>query len=457
MGFGPDTTNGAEQPISWAGMKFEGWYLLLGGLMLLIAFLDIYVRRLPVTTTIVYLLVGVILGPVAFNLIRIDPIRDAAFLQRITEVAVIVSLFTAGLKLRVPLQDSRWKIPVRLASVSMLLTVAIMTLVGVLLLDLQFGAAILLGAILAPTDPVLASDVQTEHPGDRDRLRFSLTGEAGLNDGTAFPFVMLGLGLVGLHEMGTAGWKWLSLDLLWAVVGGLAIGTLLGTLTGKFVVTLRARHEETIGRDEFIALGLIGFSYGLAIYAHAYGFLAVFAAGLALRQYELRTSGVKDHPENSAAEEKLVDQIDEPGMASIQVAHGVLDANEELERILEIAIVLIVGAMISSQYLTRDILWLAPLLFFVIRPASVLLGTLHCRATWLQRVLLSWFGIRGIGSIYYLMYAIQHGLPAELATRLSGIVLSLVALSIILHGISVSPIMRLYNRAERRRTRASAS
>jgi NhaP-type Na+/H+ or K+/H+ antiporter len=441
-------------------MKFEGWYLLLGGLMLLIAFLDIYVRRLPVTTTIVYLIVGVILGPLGFNLIRLDPVGDAPFLERLTEVGVIVSLFTAGLKLRVPLKDSRWKIPVRLASISMLLTVAMMTFVGVMLLDLPFGAAILLGAVLAPTDPVLASDVQVEHPGDRDRLRFSLTGEAGLNDGTAFPFVMLGLGFLGLHEMGTAGWRWLSVDLLWAVAGGLGIGALLGTLTGKLVVALRARHEETIGRDEFIALGLIGFSYGLAIYAHAYGFLAVFAAGLALRQYELRTSGVKDHPENpekAAVQDQAADQIDDPGQTSIQVAHGVLDANEELERILEIGIVLIVGAMISSRYLTLDVIWLAPLLFLVIRPVAVLLGIVHCRATGFQKVLFSWFGIRGIGSIYYLMYAIQHGLPADLAARLSGIVLTLVALSILLHGISVSPIMRLYDREEHNGKHAAAS
>ena len=430
-------------------MKFEGWYLLLGGLMLLIACLDIYVRRLPVTTTIVYLIVGVILGPVGIHLVRIDPVRDAAFLERITEIGVIVSLFTAGLKLRVPLQESRWKIPVRLASLSMVITVGLMTIAGVLLFELPLGAAILLSAILAPTDPVLASEVQLEHPGDRDRLRFSLTGEAGLNDGAAFPFIMLGLGFLGLHEMGTAGWKWFSIDLIWAVAGGLGIGAILGTLTGKLVVALRARHQETIGRDEFIALGLIGFSYGLAIYAHAYGFLAVFAAGLALRQYELRTSGVKDHPEDSAAEEKLVDQIDEPGITSIQVTHAVLDANEELERILAIGIVLIVGAMISSRYLTIEVLMLAALLFLVIRPAAVFFGTIHCRATNLQKLLLSWFGIRGIGSIYYLMYAIGHGLPKDLAARLSAFVLSTVALSIIAHGVSVSPIMRLYSKKKK--------
>lgn len=416
--------------------------------MLLIAFLDTFVRRLPFTTTIVYLLVGVALGPVGFDLMRVDPVRDSAFLERITEIAVIVSLFTAGLKLRAPLRHARWKIPTRLAFLSMALTVAMITSVGVLLLDLPLGAAILLGAVLAPTDPVLASDVQLEHAGDRDRLRFSLTGEAGLNDGTAFPFVMLGLGFLGLHEMGSAGWRWFSVDLFWAIAGGLGIGWLSGTWTGKFVVALRSRHEETIGRDEFIALGLIGFSYGLAIVAHAYGFLAVFAAGLALRQYELQTSGVKDPPEEPEAAEEL-DDIDTPGKTSLHVASGVLGANEQLERILEIAIVLIVGGMLSSRYFTLEVLWFAPLLFLVIRPVAVGLGTFGCKATKLQRVLLSWFGIRGIGSVYYLMFAIQHDLPKSIAERLSGIVLSVVALSIVLHGISVSPIMSLYNRRQK--------
>ena len=430
-------------------MKFEGWYLMLGGLMLLIAFLDTFVRRLPVTTTIVYLFVGVALGPLGFDLIRIDPVRDSAFLERITELAVIVSLFTAGLKLRAPLRHARWRIPTRLAFLSMALTVAMITSVGVLLLDLPLGAAILLGAVLAPTDPVLASDVQLEHPGDRDRLRFSLTGEAGMNDGTAFPFVMLGLGFLGLHEMGSAGWRWFSVDLFWAVIGGLGIGWVAGTFTGKFVVALRSRHEETVGRDEFIALGLIGFSYGLAILAHSYGFLAVFAAGLALRQYELQTSGVKDPPAEPETAAEELDDIDTPGKTSLHVASGVLGANEQLERILEIAIVLIVGGMLSSRYFTLEVLWFAPLLFLVIRPVSVGLGTFGCKATKLQRVLLSWFGIRGIGSVYYLMYAIQHELPKDIAERLCGIVLSIVALSIVIHGISVSPIMSLYNRRQK--------
>ncbi|MGZ8921538.1 MAG: cation:proton antiporter, partial [Limisphaerales bacterium] len=141
-------------------------------------------------------------------------------------------------------------------------------------------------------------------------------------------------------------------------------------------------------------------------------------------------------------------QIDDPGKTPIYVAGGVLGANEQLERIMEIALVLIVGGMLSSRYVTFEVLWLAPLLFLVIRPVAVLLGTVGSRATKTQKILLSWFGIRGIGSVYYLMYAIQHELPQDIAARLSGIVLSLVALSIVVHGVSVSPIMKRYNRQE---------
>jgi NhaP-type Na+/H+ or K+/H+ antiporter len=216
------------------------------------------VKRLPLTTSFLYLIAGLALGPTWLGLITLQPVRDAALLERITEIAVIISLFTAGLKLRTPLRDSLWKLPLRLASVSMMLTVGLVAWVGVVMLDLPLGAAILLGAVLAPTDPVLASDVQVSDVQDRDRLRFSLTGEAGLNDGTAFPFVMLGLGLLGLHDMGETpfvGWRWIAIDVVWAIIGGLGIGALLGLMIGRLVIYLRREHKEAVGLDDFLALG----------------------------------------------------------------------------------------------------------------------------------------------------------------------------------------------------------
>jgi NhaP-type Na+/H+ or K+/H+ antiporter len=245
------------------------WFLIVGGLLVLMALTSTVLKRLPLSASMLYLALGVGIGPYGLGLLRLDPIDQAALLERLTEVAVIVSLFTAGLKLRVPLTDRRWWLPLRLAFGSMALAVGLVTAVGFYGLGLPLGAAVLLGAILAPTDPVLASDVQLERPTDRDRLRFGLTGEAGLNDGTAFPFVMLGLGLLGLHDLGNLGWRWWAVDLLWAVTGGLAIGWLLGTLIAQLVLYLRQTHREAVGLDDFLALGLIALAYGTALLLHA--------------------------------------------------------------------------------------------------------------------------------------------------------------------------------------------
>jgi NhaP-type Na+/H+ or K+/H+ antiporter len=440
------------------GVTFALWCVVAGGLLISMALAGSVLKRLPLTTSLLYLAVGFGLGPAGYELIHLDPVEQAALLERVTEVAVLISLFTAGLKLRTPLSEGRWLLPVRLAFASLALTVGLLALVGVVGLGLPVGAAILLGAILAPTDPVLASDVQVENPWDQDRLRFSLTGEAGLNDGTAFPFVMLGLGLLGLHEIGVYGWRWLVVDVGWATAGGLGIGGVLGTGVGYLVLYLRREHKEAVGLDDFLALGLITLSYGLAVLAQTYGFLAVFAAGLALRRIELQASGEKP-PEDVAAmtrtgeaEEIATDQEKAPAY----MAQAVLGFNEQLERIGEVAVVVLLGGMLSLRSLPFEALWVVPVFLLGIRPIAVWLGLLGSRTSPLQRSFISWFGIRGIGSLYYLMYAIQHGLSPEMAQRLTALTVTTVAVSIVVHGISVTPLMNLYgSRMERRQTASS--
>ncbi|MEJ7902367.1 MAG: cation:proton antiporter, partial [Thermomicrobiales bacterium] len=202
-------------------MTFTLWYVIVGLLLIGMAIGGSVLRRLPITTSVLYLAVGVGLGPYGVGLLSLDPLNSSGFLHRLAELAVIVSLFTAGLKLRLEWRDPRWRLPARLAVLSMVLTVVMIAVAGVVGLGLSVGAAILLGAVLAPTDPVLASEVEVDSPQDLDVLRIGLTGEAGLNDGTAFPFVMLGLGVLGLHELGAFGWQWVAVDLVWAVAGGL--------------------------------------------------------------------------------------------------------------------------------------------------------------------------------------------------------------------------------------------
>jgi NhaP-type Na+/H+ or K+/H+ antiporter len=433
-------------------LSFAAWSLVIGLLLITLVLSGTLLKRLPLSTAMLYLSAGIVLGPAGWAVLVVHPLDHALLLERATEVAVLISLFSVGLKLGRPLSNRVWLLPVRLAFVSMALTVALITAAAVLLLGLSPGAALLLGAILAPTDPVLASAVQLESSGDRDRLRFSLTGEGGLNDGAAFPFVMLGLGLLGMHDLGTWGWRWWAVDMIWATAGGLLIGGALGTLIGSLVVYLRARHKESLGLDEFLALGLIALTYGLAVLAHTYGFLAVFAAGLALQRVKepsgatpaFATDRITDPTLHSPASTSV--SVPRANHSSADMMRAVSGFNEQMERIGELVIVLVVGTMLTFTAFPAHSITFLVLLFLVIRPVSVWLGLIGAPISGDQRLMVAWFGIRGIGSVYYLMYAIGHGLPRPLAEQIAAITLAAVTASIVLHGISVRPIMRLYRK-----------
>jgi len=437
-------------------VTFTIWFVIVGLLLIGMALGGSVLRRLPVTTSVLYLTVGAVLGPYGVGLLALDPLNSSGFLHRLAEIAVIVSLFTAGLKLRLEFRNPQWYVPVRLAVLSMLLTVGMIAAAGVVGLGLSIGAAILLGAVLAPTDPVLASEVEVDSPQDRDLLRIGLTGEAGLNDGTAFPFVMLGLGVLGLHELGAFGWQWVAVDLVWAVAGGLAIGALLGTAIGRLVIYLRRTHAEAVGLDEFLTLGLVALAYGGALLAHTYGFLAVFAAGLAVRRVEQRaTPGDLD---------RALDEVDHGGeetatraeTAPLHMAQEILGFNERLGRIGELALVVVVGSLLTTTNVSLRVLVFVAVLFLVVRPVAVILGLVGSDATSVQRRLLVWFGIRGIGSIYYLMYAIDHGLPDDVASTLVAVTVTTVAISVVVHGVSVTPLMTWYEHHQRPRRPAGS-
>lgn len=431
-------------------MSFAIWLILIGALLITITLSGTSLKPLPLSVAMLYLAAGYGLGGDGLGLVRSDLLAHPLLLERIAEAAVLISLFGAGLKLGLPLLHRGWRLPLRLALVSMTITVALVAAIGVFGLGLSLGAAILLGAILAPTDPVLASDVQVLESSDRDRLRFSLTGEGGLNDGAAFPFVMLGLGLIGLHDLGAYGWRWIMVDLLWAVAGGLLIGGALGALLGRLVVYLRSRHNTAIGLNEFLVLGLIALAYGVAILSHTYGFLAVFAAGLALQRVQAlpriapaaTPAGAKDDigTHDSAVTDSSRDEL-------VLALEGF---NSQLERIAEVAVVILVGALLSHIDFSLDAAMLVILLLVVVRPLAVWLGLLGERVSRDQHVLIAWFGIRGIGSVYYLLFAINQGLQPALARELTALTLTAVAVSIVAHGVSVTPLMRLYAKRVRR-------
>lgn len=423
-------------------MDSARWYVLIGLLLIVLVIASGALRRLPISMAMLYLAIGWVVGTLGW--VRLDPLEHSGVLEIATEIAVVVSLFAAGLKLRRPLRSRLWRLPLILAFASMALTVALIALLGWLWLALPLGAAVILGAVLAPTDPVLAAEVQVEHPNDVDRLRFTLTGEAGMNDGTAFPFVMLGLGLLGLHELGGQGIRWIAVDIVWATVAGVGVGAGLGLGVGRLIVYLRRTYKEAVGYDDFLALGLIAASYGIALVVHGYGFLAVFAAGLALRSVERDLSGDPEKTEVTNVAAAEAEMASHPQQAPGFMAASVLQFNEHMERLCELSLMLVAGALLSTVTFSVGALGFALVLICIIRPLAV--GPI-CGARGMdlrQAALVSWFGLRGVGSLYYLFFAVNKGLAEPAARVVAELVLWVIATSVVVHGISATPLMKRY-------------
>ncbi|MFI8689555.1 cation:proton antiporter [Stutzerimonas kunmingensis] len=445
-------------------MNFLEWMAVLGVLLLILALASAFLRWLPITTSLIYLGFGVLIGQLGIGLWEMEFLHIAGWMEHLTEVAVLVSLFVSGLKLRMPLRHPAWKSAYVLAGPVMLACIGGVTLLCHYVFGLSWGVAVLIGAILAPTDPVLASLVQVNDARDSDRLRYGLSGEAGFNDGTAFPFVVFGLMLIAQGQL-EADWvgEWALHRLLWAVPAGLLIGFLLGKLVGRVAIYLRARHTDTaMSPNDSLALALIALAYVGAELAGAWGFLAVFAAGLGLRHAEIAAADDSETPSeeliNDAvphlAEGGLAPRalpLDERQLGQPRVAAGVLMGDVlafggQLERSLEVLLVTMLGVLVSVHWDWRAVpLGLA--LFLLIRPLSVMLLMPRRYLDRAQCLTAGWFGIRGIGSLYYLSYAVTHGLLPDEAQTIIGLVLSVVALSIVLHGLSTQPLLRRYERS----------
>ena len=394
---------------------------LLGvGLLLLFVTLGSgWISRLPLSYALIYLVVGVCLGPYGFKLIEIRP--EAEFLEHLAEFVVLISLFSCGLKMKRPLKIRAWNSPVRLIGILMPISIFAVAVIANRFLQIDLGHAMLLGAMLAPTDPVLASEVQLSHPDDRDELRFGLTSEGGLNDALAFPFVYFGLYWIKDNDWQNWWWKWLGVDLIWAI----AMGVIMGIVVTKIVVLIDKRIQKIRPSDalmeDFVALGIILLAYSLTEQVNGYGFLAVFVAGIvAQRSYR--------NPEKKSSQ---------------------LEFTETIEKLLEIGTILLLGSLLRVepmlQFLPQSLLIAGSLVFFI-RPVGAWISTLGASYRPAQRLLFGWFGIRGIGSIYYLSYALGEGLKGGIGEQIAWITLTTVVFSIVLHGISSTPIMNWYEK-----------
>jgi sodium/hydrogen antiporter len=446
--------------VSKDDMDFLGWMGLVGGLLLLMALSSAYIERLPISTSAIYLAVGLAISSAGFGFVQIDVIESKVWFEHLTEIAVIVSLFVGGLKLRLPLSNPAWRAAFLLAAPVMLCSIAAVAVLAHYAYGFVPAAALLLGATLAPTDPVLASEVSVDDSRDQDQMRYGLSGEAGFNDGMAFPFVIFAL--MWLENDTLGGWigNWALHRLLWAVPAGLLLGYVLGRGIGRVAIWLRSRHQETSAPNDFLALALIALSYVGAETIYAWGFLAVFAAGVGLRHAEIKTVKENPHPEqqNDAegehtshppAEEVVGNNVEEEDLQHPTVAAGVvvseiISFGDTAERILEVLLVILVGICLTAHWDWRAVP-LAFVFFLIIRPLFAQIFLLFSPANSTQRWLMGWFGIRGIGSLYYLSYALTHGLQTQAAETVN-LTISVVAISILLHGITAQPLLDYYER-----------
>ncbi len=351
----------------------------------------------------------------------IDPIENVGLLEHLTELAVIIALFSAGLKIDRALSWRAWGSVARMLGITMPLTIAAVTAFGTGLLGLSLGAAIILGAALAPTDPVLAGDIGVGPPGDEDdhEPNFALTAEAGLNDGLAFPFVFLGV-LVAQDKLGV---EWLAADVFYAIGVGVTIGVGMGWGLAASIKRLRDRELLIPALDGWLSIAAVLAIYGVTETAGAYGFLAAFCGGLAFRRHE------RGHEVNGR----------------------VHDGAEIIEKFGELAVVLLVGSMLTLDGLAAPGIagWaLAFALVFVVRPVAANVALLRSKLDRPgERAFVAWFGVRGVGSLYYVAAAVGLGVlnPQEESTVV-WTAIACVIVSVVVHGVTASPLMGFLQR-----------
>ncbi|GAB3440122.1 cation:proton antiporter [Actinophytocola sediminis] len=397
-------------------------YLAAGVATLAAAVLPRVLGRVPVSLPMVFLAVGALAFGLIGPLPSADPLGHNDFVIHLTELCVVVSLMGAGLALDRRVSLRGWASTWRLLGISMPAAILAVALLGWGLLGFGVAGALLLGAVLAPTDPVLAAEVRAAEPAederaDEDEVRFTLTSEAGLNDGLAFPFVMAA---VAITTAGVApgGWlaEWLLVDVVWGLGAGCAAGLAIGWVLRRLFFSARsdalrlARHAEG-----FVALAATLVTYGGTELIGGYGFVAVFVCACTIRAAE-RSHGYH------------------------RVLHSYI---EQLERLLTVLVVFLLGGAAVTGLFT-GVTWrevaLALAVLFVVRPLTALLGLVGGHSGPWDRIAIAVFGVRGVGSLFYVAYAFAHGAlaPPETLWRVVGLV---IVGSIVLHGVSASMVM----------------
>jgi NhaP-type Na+/H+ or K+/H+ antiporter len=392
--------------------------IIIGVATMGMAWMPAVAKRTQISYSIAYVLLGVLVFSVFHQLPSPDPLKQNYFTLHFTELAVIISLMGTGLKIDEPFSLKRWKVPFRLVSVTMILCIAGVAAIAYYFLHFDLASAILLGAILAPTDPVLASDVQVGPPQEdpKDPVRFSLSAEAGMNDGTAFPFTWLAILIAsaGTLSGGDLG-LWLARDVLYRMVAGIACGYFMGRLLAYLVFYLPEKKQLISIRDGFVGVAFTLLVYGATEMVSGYGFIGVFVTALTIRNYEL---GHKYH-------RKLHDFTD------------------QIERIMVAIVLLLFGGSIVNgilAHLTWELAIVGLVFVFVVRPLAGIISLPGTGLDWREKLVISFFGIRGVGSFFYLSFAMAEA-KFRFINELWSLLAFIVMLSVLVHGLTATHVM----------------
>jgi len=345
--------------------------------------------------------------PTPFN-----PVNSPKIWEMTSEICVVIGLFGVGIRIDSLRVWKNWQATVRLLVIAMPLTIAALAFVGMAAAGMTLAAGLLLGAVLAPTDPVLASDVQVGKPleGGEHPVRFTLTTEAGLNDGLAFPFLYLAMAVIaaGGWSLGLIG-EWLAVDVAYRITVGLISGLVLGWMLARLLFDFPRANALSKTESGLVAFAGVMIIYGVTELVEGFGFIAVFVAGLTLRRSET----------NHEYHAKLHDFV------------------EALERALTALLLVALGAAIPAllPYFTLQVAVISLVLLFVIRPAAAWLALSRTTLPPRERFVVAFYGIRGIGSIYYLAYAATH-ITLPNAEQLWAIIAFTIVISTILHGFT---------------------
>lgn len=400
--------------------------ILLGIAILGVTWLPNLLADKPLSYPIIYVILGFLLYRLPLGLP--DPLRhlNSPFVVHLTEFCVIVSLTGVGLQIDRPLKWRGWKRLFQLLLVAMILCIGLFVPLSFWFGGFSLAGAVLLAAVLSPTDPVLAADVQVGPPDEEEEKRdkFLLTAEAGFNDGLAFPVVYLAVALAaaanGNDQKMLDDWLWYHF--FYKIGVGLLGGWLLGRLFRRIFIWFQQLNLTNVS-DGFVSLALTLLVYGVIEIAGGYGFLSVFVAALFF------------------SEKKTIH--DTKSGKRVEFRKELHNFTDQLERLLIVAILLLFGAVLSAglfNYLSFKGVVLGFIFVFVIRPLAGWIGLYGSALSHRQKWLVSFFGIRGIGSLYYLSYGLSIGNFADdNPYEIWAVAAFTVLLSIIVHGVLAYP------------------